>query len=138
MTVTVNSRILTAGSANAKTLILSEPLSFWGGFDPATGIILDQHHPQAGACVKDLILVLPAARGSGGTPACIAESLRGGVGPAGVILKTADINIATGTLVAKTLYGSNCPVVCVTPDDYDKLCQANNLAIAQDGTITLI
>ena len=82
--------------------------------------------------------LLPAARGSGGTPACIAESLRRKVGPAGVILKTADINIATGTLVAKTLYGTNCPVVCVTPDDYETLCQAGELAIAQDGTITLI
>jgi len=136
--MTITSRILTPGSASARTLVLSEPLSFWGGYDPATGTILDQHHPEAGACVMDLILVLPAARGSGGTPACIAESLRRKVGPAGIILKTADINIATGTLVAKTLYGTNCPVVCVTPDDYETLCQAGELAIVQDGTITLI
>ncbi|MDH3742365.1 MAG: DUF126 domain-containing protein [Hyphomicrobiales bacterium] len=132
----ITARILTPGSARATTLVLSEPLSFWGGFDPQTGIILDQHHPEAGACVKDRILVLPAARGSGGTPACIAESLRRGVGPAGVILKAADINIATGTLVAKTLYGTNCPVVCVTADDYETLCQATQLAINEDGTIT--
>ena len=134
--MSITSRILTPGSAKAATLVLSEPLSFWGGFDPQTGIILDQHHPQAGVCVKDRILVLPAARGSGGTPACIAESLRRKVGPAGVILKAADINIATGTLVAKTLYGTNCPVVCVNADDYETLCQATKLAIAEDGTIT--
>ena len=132
----ITARILTPGSARAATLVLSEPISFWGGFDPQTGIILDQHHPEAGACVKDRILVLPAARGSGGTPACIAESLRRKVGPAGVILKAADINIATGTLVAKTLYGTNCPAVCVTADDYETPCLATELAINEDGTIT--
>ncbi len=134
--MTVAGRVLTPGSAAAPTLVLAEPLSFWGGFDPRTGIILDQHHPQAGACVAGTILILPAARGSGGTPACIAESLRRGVGPAGFVLKAADINIATGTLVARTLYGIDCPVVTVAAADYDSLTRATALTIQPDGTIT--
>ncbi len=132
----IQSRVLTRGSAAGPALVLSESLSFWGGFDPVTGIILDQQHPQAGACLQGRIVLLPGARGSGGTPACIAESLRRATGPAGIILKTADINIATGTLVAKTLYGANCPVVTVTPTDYDALLNANHLTITEDGTIT--
>ena len=128
--------ILTPGSASGSTLVLDEPLSFWGGYDPATGIILDQNHPQAGECVKDRILILPGARGSGGTPACIAESIRRGVGPAGVILKTADINIATGTLVAQALYGIACPVFSVDAATYDELVTVSRLTINQDGTIT--
>ena len=46
----------------ADTLVLDEPLSFWGGYDPQTGMILDQHHPQAGACISGRILILPATR----------------------------------------------------------------------------
>ncbi len=129
-------RVLNAGSASAATLVLDQALSFWGGFDPATGIILDRHHPQAGACLAGRIVLLPGARGSGGTPACLAESLRRDCGPAGVILKTADVNITTGALVAKTLYASNCPVVCAAPVDYDALCRHHHLTIAEDGTIT--
>ena len=138
MTGTIKARVFNAGTAEAATLVLSEPLSFWGGFDPATGIILDQHHPQKGACLRGVILILPTARGSGGTPACFAESLRCGSGPVGVILKLPEINIATGARVARTLYGANCPVVCVAPSDYDALCNSRRLAIAEDGTITLI
>ena len=129
-------QLLTPGTASAATLILDEPLSFWGGYDPATGIILDQHHPQAAECVKDRILVLPGARGSGGTPACIAESIRRRVGPAGVVLKSADINIATGTLVAQALYDIACPVVTVDASTYDSLTRVSHLTIHQDGTIT--
>lgn len=138
MTAPIQSRVLSAGSANAPTLALSEPVSFWGGYDPATGCIIDHHHPQSGTCLCGHIILLPGARGSGGTPACIAEALRHGVGPAGVIVAVADINIATGAQVAKTLYGTDCPVVCVTRADYDTLCTARDLAIAEDGTITLM
>ena len=138
MTAAIQSRVLCAGSANAQSLVLSEPVSFWGGYDPATGCIIDHHHPQSGTCLSGRIILLPGARGSGGTPACIAEALRHGVGPAGVILAVADINIATGAQVAKTLYGTDCPVVCVARADYDTLCTAQGLAIAEDGTITPI
>jgi predicted aconitase with swiveling domain len=137
MSASLSGTVLNPGSACAPVLLLDEPLSFWGGFDPATGIILDRHHPQAGVCAQDSILILPAVRGSGGTPACVAESIRRGVGPAGVILKTADINIATGTLVAATLYDRHCPVVCVAADDYETLQQARRLTITPDGTIII-
>ncbi len=37
------------GRADGPVLALSEPLSFWGGVDPATGRIIDVHHPAHGA-----------------------------------------------------------------------------------------
>ena len=43
--ITITARILTPGTAQATTLVLSEPLSFWGGYDPATGVI---RHVDAG------------------------------------------------------------------------------------------
>jgi predicted aconitase with swiveling domain len=33
-------------------LVLDEPLSLWGGVDPATGEIIDAHHPQRGVNVS--------------------------------------------------------------------------------------
>ena len=32
-----------------RALVLDEPLSLWGGMDPATGEVIDAHHPQRGA-----------------------------------------------------------------------------------------
>ncbi len=41
-------RVLNEGDVTAELLILDEPLSFWGGFDSATGRIIDKQHPRRG------------------------------------------------------------------------------------------
>ena len=51
------------------------------------------------------------AKGSAGTPAGVAESIRNGSGPAGFLLGEADVNITTGALVAAQLYGIHVPVL---------------------------
>ena len=47
------------GRREHTVLALDEPLSFRGGVDPATGVIVDRHHPQADASVAGTVLVLP-------------------------------------------------------------------------------
>jgi hypothetical protein len=39
-------------------------LSFWGGIDPHTGIIIDTSHPLVGQCVTNTALCIPSGRGS--------------------------------------------------------------------------
>lgn len=129
--------VLNAGRAAGPTLVLTEPLSFWGAYDPRTGVIVDTHHPQSGLCLKDHILLLPETRGSGGTPGGIAEAIRRGTAPLGIILITPDINLAIGAAVAARLYAKDCPVVCVTEADYDLLIRAQHIAIAEDGQFTI-
>lgn len=91
-------------------LILTEPLSFWGGVDEKTGIIIDVHHPQRGACVTGKVLVMPSGRGSSSSSSVLAELIRAGVGPAKIILHEPDPIIALGALVAEELYGITVPV----------------------------
>ena len=47
------------GSASGPVLASREGLSFWGGIDPATGRIIDAHHPLHGASIRGKILLLP-------------------------------------------------------------------------------
>jgi uncharacterized protein len=133
----IMSTILNAGSAKGPTLILTEPVSFWGAYDPRTGCIVDTHHPQSGACLAGHILLLPETRGSGGTPGGIAEAIRRGTAPAGIILITPDINLAIGAAVAAQLYDKQCPVLAVTPQDYAHLSKATHIVIADSGQITV-
>ena len=132
----IKGAILHAGEAKGPTLVLTEPVSFWGAFDPREGKIVDVHHPQCGATLAGHILLLPETRGSGGTPGGIAEAVRRGTGPLGIILITPDINLAIGAAVATTLYGKQCPVIAVAGADYRALVGARHVAIAADGTIT--
>ena len=132
----MRARLLTGGEASGPVLSLDEPLSFWGAFEPRTGVILDVHHPQRGACVSGTILVMTETRGSGSAPGAIAEAVRLGTAPAAIILAEPDINLAIGAEVAATLYGRHCVVAAVTPEELSRLRSASHVAIAADGTIT--
>ncbi len=132
----VTGTILHGGAAQGPALVLTEPVSFWGAFDPRTGTIVDTHHPQRGTRLGGHVLLLPETRGSGGTPGGIAEAVRRGTGPLGIILITPDINLAVGTQVAAALYGRACPVIAVSPTDYERLIRCSQVAIHEDGSIS--
>ena len=134
---TIRATVLNPGQCRARALVLDEPLSFWGGFDPVRGVIVDRHHPQRGACIAGKVLVMPGSRGSAGTPAAIAEAIRRGVGPAAIVLGSADVNIAIGAMVADRLYGNAVPVLAVAPEDYPRLRSGDEIAIAADGAVTV-
>jgi uncharacterized protein len=127
--------ILLAGTAQGPVLLLDEPLSFWGAFDPRTGIIIDIHHPQSGQNLKGKVLMMLESRGSGSAPGGLAEAIRLGTAPAAIILVQADINLAIGAAVAETLYGKSCPVLAVTTQEFEKLSKAAYLHISHDGTV---
>ena len=102
--------MLHEGQAKGFALRLDEPLSFWGGFDPVSGTIIDRSHPQVGLTLTGRVLVMDGSRGSSGTPGVLGEALRVGTGPAAILTTAADVNLVAGALVAATLYGSSCPV----------------------------
>jgi uncharacterized protein len=132
----IRARVLNPATVHGPILVLDEPLSFWGAFEPRTGFILDVHHPQRGRCVKDTILLMRETKGSGSAPGAIAEAIRLGTAPAAIVLVTPDINLAIGAEVAATLYGRHCAVLTVTGSEYSELARMANARIAADGEIT--
>jgi len=131
----ISARVLHEAEAQGPVLKLDEPLSFWGAFEPRTGIILDVHHPQRGQCVAGTILLMRESRGSGSAPGAIAEAIRLGTAPAAIILVKPDVNLAIGAEVAETLYGKPCTILAVSEEDFATLCRAPNLRITREGGI---
>lgn len=101
--------------------MLEEPLSFWGGFDPDTGVVVDPGHPQAGAVLTDRVLIMPSGRGSSSSSSVLAEAIRRGTGPRAILLRHPDPILAVGAVVAEELYGRSCPVVVLGADDHAAL-----------------
>ena len=120
---------LVPGAAAGAPLLLDEPLSFWGGLDPAVGTIIDRRHPQYGANVADRMLMMPAGRGSSGGSAILAEALRIGKGPAGILMLERDAIVVVGAMVAAELYGCACPVALASEGDWHALAAAARLAV---------
>ena len=135
---TIEATALVPGDGAGAPLTLVEPLSFWGGLDPASGVIIDRRHPQRHASVAGRTLMMPAGRGSSSGSAALAEAIRCGAGPAAILLLERDPIVAVGALVAAELYGAACPVALVEPKDWDRLAAAAGLAVtADDGRATI-
>jgi predicted aconitase with swiveling domain len=104
-------KVLVGGSAAGEVIRLDEGLSFWGGFDAETGLVIDRAHPQHGQSLAGLVVWMPHGRGSSSSSAVLAEALRLGTGPAAIAIGEPDSIVVTGSLVARLLYGAVCPVV---------------------------
>jgi predicted aconitase with swiveling domain len=120
---------LVEGVGTGAALVLEHPLSFWGGLDPATGEIVEASHPQRGEIVTDRILVLPSGRGSSSSATVLAESIRLGTGPIGIILGEPDEIVAIGALAAAELYGTAIPVVVASPDEYGSIRTGDRISL---------
>ena len=77
---------LIAGAATGPLLRVADPLSFWGGIDPASGRVTDPQHHAHGETIAGRVLVLAATRGSSSSSAVMLELMRGGNAPAAQIL----------------------------------------------------
>jgi predicted aconitase with swiveling domain len=117
--------------------VLDEPLSFWGGLDPQTGTIIDHHHPQQGASIGGLVLVMVAGRGSSSSSSVLAEALRAGTGPAAIVLLEADEIIVLGALVAEIVDGRGIPVLQLDGPSHSRIRTGDLVRIDETGGVAV-
>ena len=130
-------KVLVAGKAVGKTLVLSEPLSLWGGLNPETGEIIDQRHPQAGETVSGRVLILPAGRGSSSASSILLEAVRQGTAPAAIITSEIDGILALGAAVAREMYNQSPPVLVLPLETYTQIKTGQHIQILVDGLVTI-
>jgi predicted aconitase with swiveling domain len=124
------------GVIDATALVLDEPLSLWGGMDPATGEVIDARHPQRGANLAGRVVVMPAARGSSSSASVLAEAIRAGTAPAAILIGEADLILAIGAAVAEELYGRRVPVVVMDAPLLASIGEGARIRIGDDGSVT--
>lgn len=129
------------GIAEGEVLVLTEPVSFWGGVNHH-GEIIDVHHAQHKAKMTNKILVMPSGRGSSSATAVLAELIRTGDGPLGIVMLQCDTILVIGALVSAEIYGISMPIVELGQAEYDQLTDGMNVAITADSqsqvaTVTL-
>lgn len=135
----INGTALVAGSAGAPLLVLDEPLSFWGGFDSATGDIIDHRHPQRGESLRGRVVQMPGGRGSSSASSVLAEAIRVGTAPSAIVVAGRDEIVVLGAVVAEELYAKTMPVVLLAGEEYRRLEAENgcDVLVKPDGTISV-
>lgn len=125
---------LVAGSATGPVLHSDVPLSFWGGVDPFTGVVIDTHHPLHGETLTGTVLAIPSGRGSCGGSGAIFEMLLGGTAPAALVFSHPEPILTLGVAIAGELFDRQIPVLRVGERDFARLAGLEAASVV-DGTI---
>jgi cis-L-3-hydroxyproline dehydratase len=131
----IRGRPIVGGSAEGEALVTREALSFWGGFDFHTGLIIDKHHPLAGVSAAGRILAVPFSKGSSTTTAVLLEAVRAGTAPAAILTTDVDSFFALASIVAGVMYGKSFPVVALEARDFDTLESGSRLIVEINGIV---
>ncbi|MXQ11991.1 aconitase X [Microvirga makkahensis] len=123
------------GKATGEIIASDVELSFWGGVDPATGEVIDRHHPLSGRILTGRILAIPGGRGSCSGSGVILELLLNGKGPAAMIVERADDILTLGVVIAEEVFGKVIPVVVLDPKDFRRVTAARYARVDGDRVL---
>jgi predicted aconitase/predicted aconitase with swiveling domain len=129
MKQTMICRSVLGGSASGAVIPSKEALSFWGGVDPATGRVIDVHHPLHGQCLTGAILVMPSSRGSCTGSGVLLDLILTGRGPAALIFSEAEDVLTLGALIASELFGKTMPVLRLGAEAFAVVAAAKTVSI---------
>lgn len=97
----INARAIAKGEAEGEAMVSKDAISFFGGVDPKTGIIIDQGHALEGKCVAGKVLVFPRGKGSTVGSYVLLQLKKNNCAPAAIINEEAEPIIAVGCIIAR-------------------------------------
>lgn len=98
---TLKGRSIVPGHEKGLALVSRRPISFLGGVDPNSGIIVKKDHDLEGKCVKDRVLCFPHSHGSTVGSYVLYSLAKNGVGPKAIVNKMADPVVVVGAIIAE-------------------------------------
>jgi predicted aconitase with swiveling domain len=100
MSQTIQARVIVAGKAEGLALVSSVGISFLGGVDADSGVIIEKGHPLEGQSVAGRILVFPAGKGSTVGSYVIYRLTKANLAPKAIINSYSEPIVAVGALIA--------------------------------------
>ena len=131
----ISGKAVVPGEAEGEVLLTHEPLSFWGGYDHASGEIIDRRHPLSGQVAAGKVLALPFSRGSSTGTAVLLEAIKKGTAPAAILTTGVDEFFALAAIVAEEMYGRSIPVIALSEEDFGKLRSGERVRVERDGVV---
>jgi uncharacterized protein len=121
-------RIIYKGKAEGEALVTTMPISFYGGVDPNTGIVLEKGHELQGISIKGKILVFPQGKGSTVGSYTLYRMKKNGTAPAAMINRETETIVAVGAIISEIPF--------VDKVDVSKIKTGNNVKVEND-TVTI-
>nr|WP_210330978.1 aconitase X [Microvirga terrestris] len=112
---------MVAGEAGGELLSAELGLSFWGGVDPRTGIVIDQHHPLCNRSLAGRVLAIPSGRGSCSGSGVLLELILNGHAPAAIVISEREEILTLGAMVAEVVFDRSIPVLRVDREVFARI-----------------
>lgn len=131
-TITLHGKKLVGGKTKGEAIVCREPIAFYGGIDPSTGIGVEPNHTLEGICVKNKILVYPTGKGSTANCNYLYDMGYQGTAPAALIMVEPDPIQIVGAIMGKI------PVICCKENPMEAISSGDIVEVdADNGVITV-
>jgi hypothetical protein len=94
-------RSIFSGIAEGQALVTRSGISFFGGVDPESGVVVERGHELEGQCIAGKILVFPGGKGSTVGSYTLYRLKHNGKAPAAIVNAQCETIIAVGCIIAE-------------------------------------
>jgi hypothetical protein len=98
--VVARGRRISRGLAEGLALVSSAPISFYGGVDPETGVVIERGHPLEGQTIAGRVLVFPTGKGSTVGSYTMYRLKKNGKAPVAIVNRECDSIVAVGAIIS--------------------------------------
>jgi predicted aconitase/predicted aconitase with swiveling domain len=123
------------GTGRGDILATDEGLSFWGGVDPLTALVIDAHHPLHGQSIAGRVLVMPTTRGSCSGSGVMLDLALNGIAPAAFVFREAEDVVTLGAMIAAQMFDRPVPVIRLGADDFASASAGRFANLTRDALI---
>ncbi len=99
--VTLTGRKICKGTAEGEALVTSQGISFFGGVDPANGIVTEKGHELEGKSISGKVLVFPQGKGSTVGSYALYRMKKQGTAPVALVNKECETIVAVGAIISE-------------------------------------
>ncbi len=93
-------RKVVGGVAEGEALVSKDPVSFYGGVDPDTGIVTEPGHACFGKSITGKVFIFPSGKGSTVGSYVIYRMKKQGTAPAAIVNMETEAILATGCVIS--------------------------------------
>jgi hypothetical protein len=108
-------RSIYSGTAQGEALVTPQAISFFGGIDPETGIVVERGHELEGQCIAGRVLVFPTGKGSKVGSYTLYRLKRNGHAPLAILNAECETITAVGCIIAEIVCVDKLPIHHILP-----------------------
>jgi predicted aconitase with swiveling domain len=97
----LNGRKIYGGKVTGEALVTSQGISFFGGVDPESGVVVEKGHELEGQSISGKILVFPTGKGSTVGSYTLYRLKKANKAPAAIINRECETITAVGCIIAE-------------------------------------